>query len=245
MKMIKNQILDGMTIKTDYFKLGIVFDMDGVIIDSNPFHKIAWTNFFNKRNVDVNDAIFRDLIFGTSGGEAICTLLNMQFSRVELNEFCNEIDSEYRDILRKSKNIQPVNGLIRFLNSLREGNHKIAMATSAPAENVELVMNKLNILKYFDLIIDKTQVNKGKPDPEIYLKAINRLCIPAEHCIVFEDSISGIFSAREAGIKVIGVTTSHSEIELIEAGATLTIADFTEISVPDIVQIMGNSLEQT
>ena len=134
--MIKNQILDGMTIKTDYFKLGIVFDMDGVIIDSNPFHKIAWTNFFNKRNVDVNDAIFRDLIFGTSGGEAICTLLNMQFSRVELNEFCNEIDSEYRDILRKSKNIQPVNGLIRFLNSLREGNHKIAMATSAPAENV-------------------------------------------------------------------------------------------------------------
>ena len=229
-----------MTPKTENLILGIILDMDGVIIDSNPYHKIAWTNFFNKRNVEVNDLIFRDLIFGTSGGEAISTLLNCQFSKDELTAFCEEIDADYRWIVRESATIEPVLGLVRFLETAVHEKHKIAIATSAPTRNVDLILQKLNLRNYFDLIIDKSLIINGKPDPEIYLKAVQGLGIVKENCVVFEDSISGIISAKKAGIVVIGVTTSHPATELIEAGAILTIDDFTEISLEEIQNIQPN-----
>jgi len=220
--------------------LGIIFDMDGVIIDSNPYHKLAWTNFLNRRNVKVDDAVFKDLIFGTSGGEAISFLLNCKFSKMELNDFCNEIDSEYRDIIGKSENIKLVNGLVEFLETIVRGEHKMAIATSAPTENVDLIMEKFNLQNYFDLIVDKTQIVNGKPDPEIYLKALQGLCLPKDRCIVFEDSISGILSAKSAGLMVIGLTTSHPANELIKAGAAMTIKDFSEIPIRDIFRILQN-----
>jgi len=227
-----------MTPKTENLILGIILDMDGVIIDSNPYHKIAWTNFFNKRNVEVNDLIFRDLIFGTSGGEAISTLLNFQFSKDELTAFCEEIDADYRRIVSESVHIEPVSGLILFLETAVHEKHKIGIATSAPTRNVDLILQKLNLRDYFDLIIDKSLIINGKPDPEIYLKAVQGLGISKANCIVFEDSISGIISARDAGIRVIGLTTSHPSAELVGAGATLTINDFTGISIGKIKNIL-------
>ena len=208
--------------------------MDGVIIDSNPYHKIAWTNFFSRRNVVIDDRAFSELIFGTTGDQAINKILNGNFSQDDLENFNNEIDAEFRDIIGNSKTIQPVNGLFEFLTSLSERQCKIALATSAPPENVELILNRLQIQKYFNLIIDKTQVLAGKPNPEIYLKTVDRLGIPKENCVAFEDSFAGIISARKAGLLVIGVTTSHSEEELIRTGATLCIKDFSEISLEKI-----------
>ena len=226
-------------LKSENQKFGIIFDMDGVIIDSNPYHKIAWANFLKAKNVEVTEAHFRDLIFGTSGGEAISILMNRQFSKSELNIFCEEIDSEYRRIIRDSDNIELVNGFIAFLESAITQNHKIAVATSAPTENVDLVLDKFDLSARFDLIVDKTKIGRGKPDPEIYCKVIEGLAIVKEHCVVFEDSISGILSARGAGLAVIGLTTSHTAEELVEAGATFIINDFTGISIEDVHGILG------
>lgn len=230
-----------MTPKTENLILGIILDMDGVIIDSNPYHKIAWTNFFNKRNVEVNDLIFRDLIFGTSGGEAISTLLNCQFSKDELTAFCEEIDADYRRIVSESVHIEPVSGLILFLETAVHEKHKIAIATSAPTRNVDLILQKLNLRNYFDLIIDKSLIINGKPDPEIYLKAVQGLGISQDNCIVFEDSISGIGSARNAGLIVIGLTTSHLRDELFSAGVCRCITDFTEITIEQLKNLILTS----
>lgn len=216
--------------------LGVIFDMDGVIIDSNPYHKIAWTNFLNRRGIEVNDSIFKELIFGTTGDEAIVELLKVNYSKTELEELSNEIDSEYRTIIGKSENIEPVNGFLQFIESVSRKKHKIALATSAPPENVDLILNRFRILDYFDLIIDKTKVSSGKPNPEIYLKTVQGLGISKDNCIVFEDSISGVISARNAGLEVIGLTTSHTENELINVGATFCIKDFSEISLGDILE---------
>jgi beta-phosphoglucomutase len=213
---------------------GVIFDMDGVIINSNPYLKIAWTNFLNRRNVEVEDDVFRDLIFGRTGEEALIVLLNDRYSKNELVNFCNEIDSEYRDIIRKSKNVKPVNGLLEFIKSISDKGYKIALATSAPPENVDLILNKFGILKYFNLIIDKTQITESKPNPEIYLKAVRQLGLNKVNCIVFEDSISGIQSAKNAGLLVVGITTSQTNNELIDAGATICIKDFFEIASDDL-----------
>jgi len=225
--------------KKEELNRGVIFDMDGVIINSNPYHKIAWTNFLSRKNVVVDDSVFKELIFGTTGVEAISELLNGDYSKKELDDFSNEIDAEYRDIIRNSKNIEPVDGLLQFIQSISNEGYKIALATSAPPENVDLILRKFQILDYFDLIVDKNQVVEGKPNPEVYQKAVQGLGLPKENCIVFEDSFSGIVSARDAGLMVVGVTTSHANSELIKVGATLCINDFSEITLEDIKRLIN------
>lgn len=219
-------------------QLGIIFDMDGVIIDSNPYHKIAWSNFFEKKNIKINDEMFKNLIAGTTGDEAVIRLMDRELSKNELDSYNNEIDAEFRRIIGKSDDLNLVNGFLEFINSVSDANHKIALGTSAPPENVHLILNKFEIHSLFDLIVDKTQIVEGKPNPEIYLKTVHELGIPKERCIVFEDSIAGVTSASAAGLPVIGVLTSHSNKELQEVGAIAGIVDFTEITLEKVIEIL-------
>jgi len=216
----------------------IIFDMDGVVIDSNPYHKIGWTRFLNSKGVEVNEEIFKNLIFGTTGDEALKILLQKDLSQKEIDNYSYEIDEEYRNIIRQLSCVNPVAGLVEFLESIKLSGHKIALATSAPSENVDLILNKLGIYEFFDLIVDKTQILRGKPNPEIYNTTVSKLSVEKGNCVVFEDSISGIVSARGAGITVIGVETSHSRDELIQAGASLTMQDFTGLTIADITELI-------
>jgi beta-phosphoglucomutase-like phosphatase (HAD superfamily) len=104
----------------------------------------------------------------------------------------------------------------------------LAVATSAPPENVDFVLDTLNLRQFFPIIVDETQVSKGKPDPEIYLKTANLLHANPKQCIVFEDSLSGIQAAKNAGMLVIGVTTTHSAQELANQVAG-TIENFNDV----------------
>ncbi|MFA5848989.1 MAG: hypothetical protein A2X18_03855 [Bacteroidetes bacterium GWF2_40_14] len=223
----------------------IIFDMDGVVIDSNPYHKIGWTRFFNKKGVEVNDEIFKNLIFGTTGDEALKILLQKDLTQEEIDNYSYEIDEEYRNIIRQLSCVSPVTGLVDFLKSIKLSGHKIALATSAPSENVDLILKKLGIYEFFDLIVDKTQILRGKPNPEIYNTTVSKLSVDKGNCVVFEDSISGIMSASGAGITVIGVETSHSSDELIQAGASLTICDFSGMTIALMTElIMGKSIKK-
>jgi len=213
--------------------------MDGVIIDSNPYHKIAWTNFFRNNDITISEDFFQEQISGTTGDEAIASLLDRRVSDVELDTFNREIDAEFRKIISESGELKTVPGFRKFIGDVSKANHKIALATSAPPENVDLVLNSLGIMKYFDLKIDKTQIVEGKPNPEIYLKTLHGLKMSKDNCIVFEDSLAGISSATNAGLRVIGVATSHPNHELIKAGAIVSIKDFTEISIEKLIKVLS------
>lgn len=220
----------------------VIFDMDGVIIDSNPYHRMAWGRFLDTKGIVISDDVFKNQIFGTTGSGALRRLIGEGLTEGEVEAFKREIEGEYRDIIRHLDGVEPVNGLVDFMESIKNGGHKIALATSAPAENVELVLNRFGIYKLFDLMVDITQVTKGKPDPEIYQMAVNRLSISKRQCVVFEDSISGITAAKCAGLVVIGVTTSHSSEELKEAGAVFTIGDFSEISLEKVLEVLQRAV---
>ncbi len=218
----------------------IIFDMDGVIIDSNPYHKMTWGNFLKMNDIVVTDEVFNNIISGTTGSEAIRELINKDLTQKEIDNFNDEIDAEYRNIIKNLNDIKPLNGLTDLLQSIKNAGHKIALATSAPAENVELVLDKFEIYDFFDLIVDRPQVLNGKPDPEIYLTTVKGLSIEKINCVVFEDSIAGVISAKSAGLMVIGVTTSHQPEELINKGAKTTIRNFSEISLEKLISLMKN-----
>jgi beta-phosphoglucomutase len=214
----------------------VILDMDGVIIDSNPFHRIVWKEFLEKHGIIVEEPMFKNVIFGTPGDQSIRNLLQPpELTAEQVSLYLEEIDTSYRSLISGSEQIFPVNGLNNFLDFIKELGFKIALATSAPPENISLILERLGITEYFDVIVDKTQVTRGKPDPEVYLKTVENLKTDNDYCVVFEDSLSGVRSAIQAGIRVIGVTTSHSAEELSQAGTFLNIDDFNDPSLPEML----------
>jgi len=208
----------------------LIFDLDGVVVDSNPFHYIAWTNFLLKFGIEINGDIFRKVISGTTNEYAFSKLFGRDFSAAEVQELGDEIEVEFRSTISQSADFREVTGLSALLSAARNAGLKIALATSAPPENVELALGTLRISTYFDVIVDNTMVSRGKPDPEVYLKAMQKLGLQADECLVFEDSMAGVKSALGAGLRVIGLTTTHSHDELLKAGTLLAIADFSNSS---------------
>lgn len=203
----------------------VIFDMDGVIIDSNPFHKISLRQFCEKYGYRLSDGELIRKIYGRTNKEWIASLFGA-LTREELARYGEEKEALFREIYKKD--IQPLPGLPQFLRSLQEKNIPVAIGTSAPRSNVDFVLEHTGLEKYFPIILDESDVEHGKPNPEIYLKVAARLGFEPGQYIVFEDSLSGVESARRAGAKVVGVATTHSFEELRHTD--LVIQDFSELN---------------
>ena len=213
--------------------LAILFDMDGVIVLSNPFHKKAWKQFFKKHGFGLTEDDLKSHVYGKINSE----ILKYYFSDIsseKIREYAEEKESLYRDLI--SNDMKSPDNLSRFLGLLAKNDVICAISTSAPSENVDFVLNKLRIRKYFEVIVDDTQVLKGKPDPEIYLKTAGLIDYAPKKCIVIEDSISGIRSGKNAGMKVIAITTTHTREELSEAD--LIIDDFSELTIDKLNKLV-------
>jgi HAD superfamily hydrolase (TIGR01509 family) len=124
-----------------------------------------------------------------------------------------------------------------FLDELKSNDVPIGMATSAPKNNIDFLLDKVDIRGYFKSIIDDEGVTQGKPHPEIFQKCIAALGVKPNNCVVFEDSISGINSALNAGIKVIALTTTHESSEF--SGVEMAIADFTGMNLKTIRKVLS------
>ena len=133
--------------------------------------------------------------------------------------------------------IAPINGLENLLTELKDGGVKLAMASSASWDDIDFVLSHVKVRQYFDVIIDGNRVSKGKPNPQIFLKAAADLQMRPEDCIVFEDSMAGIKAGNAAGMKVIGITTAHPADKL--KPTSLTINDYTELSLQKLQALFG------
>ncbi|HLT82238.1 MAG TPA: HAD family phosphatase [Cyclobacteriaceae bacterium] len=187
-----------------------IFDMDGVIADSNPYHEIALRQFSEQHGFRLTEDDLRNTIFGRTNKDWIPQLFGTTDAN-KIAEYAAEKEALYRELY--APHIQPVDGLIAFLDKLKALGIPRAIATSAPRENVDFTLEKTGTQSYFDVILDESFVTRGKPDPEIYLKTAEALNLPPAQCVVFEDSISGVLSAKAAGCRVIGITTTHSKDE--------------------------------
>lgn len=213
----------------------VIFDMDGVIVDSNPFHRKAWKAFCDKHGLNVTDEQLETTIFGRSGQEGLPLLFpEKNLTAEQVDAYVKEIDKNFRDLFEA--HAKPVEGFMEFLHELRAADIKYAVATSAPVLNIEMIMNVTGLKKYFDIIIDASQITKSKPSPEIYLKTAERLGADPKKCVVIEDSLSGIKSALNAGMKVVGITTTHSPEEL--NGTHLVINNFRELNIARLKQLV-------
>jgi beta-phosphoglucomutase len=207
-----------------------VFDMDGVIVDTNPYHKIALRKFAAKYGYSLSEEELIKKIYGRTNKEWIPNLFERALTAEEISHFGEEKEKLFRDLYEKD--IKEVSGLSRFLEEAMELGIKMAIGTSAPRSNVHFVLEKTGIGKFFSVILDESHVTHGKPNPEIYFNCAAALHFPPAQCIVFEDSLSGVAAGRAAGSPVVGVATTHTAQEL---GTKVTIRNFTALSPAELV----------
>lgn len=218
---------------------GFIFDMDGVVIDSNPYHKIAWGKFLQGKGIPCDDQFFDNVLSGRTGPTSLKIIFGDDLPEALLEEYLTEVDENYQDILRRSEEVKAIAGLYEFLDSIRVNGHRLGLATSAPPLNIELGLQKLKLEGIFEVVVGKVDVVNGKPHPEVYLTTVERLGLPIDKCIVFEDSLAGIQSALSAGMPVVGIASGHSKEELLEEGVSLAVDDFTDLSLEQVTALIN------
>ena len=208
----------------------IIFDMDGVLVDSEPWHYEIESQLFDKLGLDVPEDVHLTYV-GTAADHLYSDLkkrYNLSLSVSELIEW----DSEYRvKIFREMDNIKPNPGLIDLLEEIKSSGLKIGIATSSIYELVEIILEKCRINTYFDTITTTDQAGKSKPAPDVYLLAAKKLGIAPENCAVIEDSSHGIKAAKSAGMFCIAYHP-HNEMLQNTSQADKLIRSFDEINVP-------------
>ncbi len=215
----------------------VIFDMDGVLVDNKHIHRKAWVEFCRKYNQTIKEEDFDNIGFGKTNREYLSLFFNREVSENEAIKLGEEKERIYRQLIEDE--IEPVKGLIPLLRKIKnEYGFKTAVASSAPRNNIDFVLEKLRITGYFDVLVDESMVHEGKPNPDIYVKTAQLLEVMPEHALVFEDSLFGVEAALRAGMIVVALTTSHNKKELSEFSVRKVIKDFTEISQEEIKEIL-------
>lgn len=211
-------------------ELAVIFDMDGVLVDNFAYHLMAWEQFCLKHKKHISADEFRDNVFGSNNPDHLKFIFGNNLSEALIEQYSKEKEVIYRELY--AGHIEPVSGLLQFLNEIRQLGIPTAIATSAERANVDFILDAIGLTDAFDAIVDASMILNGKPDPEVFIKAAGLLNAAQHECIVFEDSLKGIEAALRAKMKVIGVGTTHHVAELTEAH--FVIKDFTEITAAQI-----------
>ena len=207
---------------------GIIFDMDGTIVDSLPYHYEAWKIFFNENKVEN----FSEKLNEYKGGgtlDLMRTVYGNQYSKKELKKMSEDKEKIFRKIYKGE--IKQILGFKNFLDELKSKDIMVGLASNAIRKNVSMIINELEIYDYFDSIICGDEVKKGKPDPEMFNETINRFNLKKEECLIFEDSVEGVSAAVNSRVDVVGITSSTSRKILIDRGCKSTIDNYLNFDI--------------
>lgn len=207
----------------------VVFDMDGVLIDSGVHHREAWQALLADLGVEPPPEAWR-LTIGRPAEEAVPLLLGRALDAAEAHHLAERKREHYARLARRGMLAIP--GVADFVAGLARAAVPRAVATSASRRDVESLLAEVGLREHFDVVVAAEDVRWGKPDPEVYLSAAGKLGLPPAACVVFEDSLVGIQAARRAGMRVVGVTTAHVADELVAAGAERAIPSFEGVAWP-------------
>jgi beta-phosphoglucomutase len=192
--------------------LALIFDLDGVVVDSMPVHQIAWRRYLESIGIDAWDIVSR--MHGRRNDEIVRDFLGRDAPEDEVIEHGAAKERLFRKIMGERLTQSLVPGITEWLK--RTIGTPVALATNAERPNIDFVLDGAGLRPYFQAIVDGSQVARPKPSPDVYLRAARELGVSPEQCIVFEDSPVGVAAARSAGMRVVGVLTHSSPLADIQ-----------------------------
>ena len=209
--------------------------MDGVIADTAPYHLKAWQEVFREREVNFTGEDFRHT-FGQRNDTIIKSTLGGDISQREMDAIASKKEKKFRR--RIKERITPSSGAIELMTSLRKRGFQMALASSAPMENIQLVIETLGISDCFQTIICDRDVTEGKPSPQVFLLAAERLGVEPGDCIVIEDAVAGVTAAKRAGMYCLALASTHPRHSLMEAD--LVIDTLEGLSLEDVERLFNS-----
>lgn len=211
----------------------VIFDMDGTIVFSEPFHFQAFSEVFAKFGIKYKYDEFVHKFAGT-GSKNIFTKVFKEYNiKEDIAPYAEEKQNILQKLLRENE-LEIVKGFKEFLAKIKQKGLKTAVASGTSLDNIELTLKNIGVEKDFDVLASGREVKNNKPAPDILLLTAERLKVKPEECLVIEDAISGITSAKNAGMKCIALTTTVKKEALEEADADLVVRDFDEINLENI-----------
>uniref|UniRef100_A0A0E0ES23 Haloacid dehalogenase-like hydrolase domain-containing protein Sgpp n=1 Tax=Oryza meridionalis TaxID=40149 RepID=A0A0E0ES23_9ORYZ len=207
----------------------VLFDIDGTLCDSDPLHHVAFQEMLLEigynNGVPIDEEFFINNIAGRSDVEAAQNLFP-DWPLEKGLKFLEDKEAKYRSLAKER--LEPVKGLAKVVQWVKDHGYKRAAVTNAPRINSELMISLLGLTDFFQAVIVGGECEKPKPAPFPYLKALKELQVSADHTFIFEDSASGTRAGVAAGIPVVAVATRNPEKSLLDAGATLIIKDYED-----------------
>ena len=208
----------------------VIFDVDGVLVDSYAAHFESWKRLGGETGVTLTEAQFAES-FGRRSREVIRqhwgSMRHLTDAEVERLDYRKE--KLFREILEKD--FPGMDGARELIEALATGEMRIAVGSSAPRENVDLVLNRLGVGDHVQVVMTGEDVQRGKPDPQVFLLAAERLRVPCDRCVVIEDAVPGIEAARSAGMKAVAlVSTGRDAATLQAAGPDRLVHSLRELA---------------
>ena len=216
----------------------VIWDMDGVIADTAYYHLKAWQEVFRNRGVDFTEADFRHS-FGQRNDTIIKKTLGGDTSPQEIEAIAREKEKGFRRRIKGK--LKPLPGVIELIASLKKRGFQMALASSAPIENIQLVIKTLGINDCFQCVICDRDVTEGKPSPQAFLLAAGRLGVEPGDCLVIEDAVAGVIAAKRAGMHCLAVAGTHPRHSL--AQADLVVDTLEAVTADDIEALLSPSRE--
>lgn len=185
-----------------------IFDLDGVIIDSEPLHYEADRIVFREYGVELADGEL-DVYVGIDARRMVTELRDKYRIKTSLDDLLTKLQCVKLDLLKTWK-FDAIDGIKDLISDLINNNIAIAMASSSPMKFIQLAIEKVGISEYFDIIVSGEHVDKSKPEPDIFLRAASLLKVKPSDCLVLEDSVNGVIAAKKAGMKCIAFLNPNS-----------------------------------
>ncbi|MBA3614967.1 MAG: HAD-IA family hydrolase [Rubrobacteraceae bacterium] len=210
----------------------LLFDLDGTLAETDSLHLPTWVDTLEPYGVEVDEEFYRDRISGRNTNEIVRELLP-DLPDAQGRSIGEAKEASFRE---RASDLEPLPGLIHFVERGRELGMHIALVTNAPEANVEAILLALKLRDFFDVVVLADEVEAVKPDPAPYRAALSKIGVPAEEALAFEDSVSGISSSVAAGIPTVGIASSQDPEKLLGAGAFTTANDFTDPQLRDLLR---------
>ena len=203
-----------------------IFDMDGTLIDNCAWHVLAWREFAHRHGRDLSERQILDWMGATSS-----YYMNRIFEREVPADECAELTREKEELYRTmyAPHLALADGLKEILDDARRRGIQLAIATGGSLDNVDFILDGLNLRPMFDVIVDASQYERGKPAPDCYLKAAARMGLDPAECLVFEDAVAGVRSGKAAGMRVAAVTATIARDILAAEKPDYLVDSFREL----------------
>jgi beta-phosphoglucomutase family hydrolase len=213
-----------------------IFDWDGVIVDSSALHEESWNVMAAREGLPLPTGHFKKG-FGMKNEIIIPEVLGWSRDPGEIERLAREKERTYRELVKES-GIDPVPGVVGLLTELKKAGVPCAIGSSTHRKNIDCVLDLIRLGEFFTAIVSGDEVKNGKPDPEIFVTAAQRLGFKPGQCVVFEDAHVGIEAAKAGGMKVVGVATTHPADTL--EGADLIVQGVADIRIADVARLVGS-----